>query len=110
MEILQKQTLLFGEEKLISSRGGFPCQPFSLSGNRKGTSDDRYRWPEMLRAIREIQPTWGVGENVAGIISMVQPGDELEMGCEASLFDESYFTEEQQGYVIETICSDLEVS
>lgn len=88
--------------------GGFPCQPFSLSGNRKGTSDDRYLWPEMLRAIREIQPTWVIGENVAGIISMVQPGDELKMGCETSLFDESYFTEEQQVYVIETICSDLE--
>lgn len=59
--------------------GGFPCQPFSLSGQRKGTSDDRHLWPEMLRITDQIRPRYLVAENVGGFVSMAEPTNVIEM-------------------------------
>lgn len=64
--------------------GGFPCQPFSTAGRRKGTDDDRYLWPAMFESIRLIRPDWVIAENVAGLVSW------------------------SEGLVLEQVCSDLE--
>ena len=94
-------------ERIDVLTGGFPCQPFSVAGKRKGAEDNRYLWTEMLRAIREIRPAWVVGENVNGLLSMVQPREEVKMGRTDDLFEENYIYRKEQQFTIDAICEDL---
>jgi len=73
-----------GRVDIIS--GGFPCQPYSAAGKRLGKDDERHLWPEMLRIIREVAPTYVVGENVRGL------------------------TNWNGGVVFEEVCADLEAA
>lgn len=60
----------YGIESIDLICGGFPCQPFSVAGKKKGKQDDRDLWPEMFRIIKELQPRWIIGENVANFVNM----------------------------------------
>jgi len=66
-EDITKTDFTIHRETIDILTGGFPCQPYSQAGKRLGKEDERHLFPEMLRAIQEIQPTYVVGENVRGI-------------------------------------------
>ena len=83
-EITKKRLEADGVEAPDIITGGFPCQPFSVAGKQKGTSDDRHLWPEMFRIIKEFTPRWIIGENVKGLTNI------------------------EKGMVFESVCTDLE--
>lgn len=72
------------EQNLTILTGGFPCQPFSHAGRRKGTADDRYQWPNMFQVIQNVKPDWVIAENVRGLATW------------------------NDGMVLEQVCTDLE--
>ena len=91
--------------------GGFPCQPFSYAGQRRGAEDDRYLWPHMFRCIDQVRPTWVVAENVAGILTMVEQGEVSPMESQGTLFDEGDGVRRHrlvETFTLQRICDDLE--
>jgi DNA (cytosine-5)-methyltransferase 1 len=104
-KVLQKhfpEAKLYGDIKNVSGNelekvdiisGGFPCQPFSCAGKRRGKDDDRYLWPEMLRIIREVKPSWVVAENVGGLLTQ-------ENGL---VFENCIVDMEKEGYEVQPL-------
>ena len=79
--------------------GGFPCQPHSVAGKRKGSLDERHLFPEMARIVSEAQPEWFVGENVRGIFSSKDDG-----GCSGGVLADSIYRLSALGYAVGWCC------
>ena len=92
-EIIDRE---INETDRVILSGGFPCQPHSIAGERKGSKDERNLFPEMLRVIRECKPEWVLGENVYGILN-TDDGAFFEQEVITPLEDEGYSV---QPYII----------
>lgn len=90
-KVLEEQGVIDKDGTVDIISGGYPCQPFSTAGNRKGENDDRHLWPEVKRILQEIRPTWFIGENVAGHITL---------GLDKVLFDLESIDYSWQPFVI----------
>ena len=69
-EKLQADGLISRRRGIDVICGGYPCQPFSVAGRQKGEEDPRHLWPEYFRLVRELRPSYVIGENVGGHIRL----------------------------------------
>ena len=90
-QLLNEKIKNWNSKDVILS-GGFPCQPYSQAGKRKGKEDERHLWPEMLRIISEVRPRWIVGENVRGLVNWNG----------GMVFDEIHVDLENLGYEVQS--------
>lgn len=111
-EVLEHDGVIGPGRPIDIVSAGFPCQPFSHAGKREGTEDERYLWPEVFRVLWELEPTWFIGENVAGLLSMAEPDGGAQVVSRVSSrtpeedFYEAIYTQ-QEIMLINRICQDL---
>lgn len=93
----------YNSEPLTLLTAGVPCQPASSAGKRRGKADDRWLWPQAIRVLSELQPTWACFENPVGIASLVESGEAVSLGSEADQADSAILSVE-----LSNICADIE--
>lgn len=100
---IEKESRFSKCDQLTLLTAGVPCQPASIAGKRRGKADDRWLWPEAIRVLSELKPTWAVFENPVGISSLGEYGEIIQVGGEAleSLPD-------NEAVELDRICGDIE--
>lgn len=111
-EVLERDGIIGPDRAIDVISAGFPCQPFSHAGKRGGAEDERYLWPEVVRVVGELRPPWFVGENVTGLLSMVQPDRDIKMvSSTVNRWPEEDYYEaiytQQEALLVGDICKDL---